>query len=88
MNNLGNNVSIVNVYRKVSNMTKPFWGVTANRIKQLDNEPIDYYVQFDYPDGCIVLTSSQIKDILINKLIAHDGDYKINLSDLRTIHVK
>lgn len=80
---LGKNVHQVNMYRKISNLPQPFWGVTANRINQLNNEPIDYYVQFDYPGGSIVLTSSQLNNLLKNKSVAQDGDYKIVLSDLQ-----
>ncbi|WMJ77551.1 MULTISPECIES: hypothetical protein [unclassified Sedimentibacter] len=80
---LGKNVTQANVYRKVSNLSKPFWGLTKNRIDQLDKEGYDYYVRLDYPAGSIVLTSDQVKTLVSKKVVAKDGDYKITLSDFR-----
>ncbi|MEG0178182.1 MAG: hypothetical protein RR612_08870 [Oscillospiraceae bacterium] len=81
---LGKNVSKVNmnVYRKVSNITPPFWGVTASRIDQLETEEEDFYVEFVYNKGSITLTSGQIKTLLSTKKVNKDGDFKIVLKDL------
>ena len=85
MGNLGNNVSVANVYTKISNMDKPFWGLTKNRINQLIAEELDFYIRFNYMDGSITLTSTQVETLLKNKKVASDGDYKINLDDLKRI---
>jgi len=80
---LGKNVTQANIYRKVSNLDKPFWGLTKNRLDQLDKEPNDYYVRLDYPGGSIVLTSDEVKTLVSNKQVAQDGDYKMTLSDFK-----
>lgn len=79
--NLGKNVSQANIYHKVSSLSKPFWGLTKNRIDQLEKEPNDYYVRLEHPNGSIVLTSGEVKALISKKQVAQDGDYKITLSD-------
>ncbi len=89
---MGNNISLVidpsgtsfYLYRKVSNANPPFWGITKNRIDQLNSAAYDYKVQFDFFEKSIILTSKQIKDITSNKNVAGDGDYKIKLADLKS----
>jgi len=78
---LGKNVTQANIYRKVSNLNNPFWGLTKNRLDQLENDGCDYYVRLDYPNGSIVLTSNEVKALISKKSVAQDGDYKITLSD-------
>ena len=85
MSDLGKNVSKQHVYRKVSTLKVPFWGITKNRLEQLDADDLDYSVQFDYPDGSIVLTSEQVKDMISGKKVADDGDYKISLNDIEKV---
>ena len=51
---LGKNVSKENIYRKISNIEPPFWGLTKNRIEQLEAEEEDFYVRFDYNGGSIL----------------------------------
>ena len=79
---LGKNVSKTNTYEKKSNLSTPFWGLTKNRLDQLDAEPEDYNVRLDYPNGHITLSSQQVKDLLSNKKVAGDGDYKVNSEDI------
>lgn len=83
----GNNVFPANIYRKISTLDKPFWGLTKNRLDQLDADSHDYYVQFDYPSGSIVLTSDQVQQLLSGKKPAYDGDFKIVMSDLARFDV-
>lgn len=84
MSNLGKNVKDAKIYTKISNLEPPFWGITQNRLKQLKDEK-DFYVRFDYPKGSIVLTSDQIEELIKDKNVAQDGDYKIVLKDLKEI---
>lgn len=85
MGKFGTNVFQVNIYKKVSNLDEPFWGLTKNRLDQLAADAQDYCVQFDYPDGSIVLTSAQVSQLVKNKNVATDGDYKISLSDIEQV---
>lgn len=84
MSDLGKNITNAKIYTKISNLEQPFWGMTKNRLEQLKQEE-DFYVRFDYPKGSIVLTSEQIEELIKDKNVAQDGDYKIVLKDLKDI---
>lgn len=82
----GKNVRSVNVYHKVSNLKKPFWGLTKNRLDQLKKAPNDYCVVLEHLGGKIILTSQAVDNLIKTKKVANDGDYKIKMRDLDNLH--
>lgn len=80
---LGKNVTLANIYCKTSNLPKPFWGLTKNRLDQLKVAGKDYYVILKYRGGQIILTSDKVDKLISKKNAANDGDYKIHFSDVK-----
>ncbi len=80
---LGKNVKKINLYEKCSRIEPAFWGLTENRLKQLQAEPEEYQVKLDHNKGSFLFTSQQIWKLLEGKSPAGDGDYKITISDVK-----
>lgn len=85
---LGKNVTLANIYCKTSNLPKPFWGLTKNRLNQLRIAGKDYYVILKYRGGKIILTSDDVDELISKKNAAKDGDYKITFSDVKKFDKK
>ena len=72
------------VYVKESNANPPIWGLTSNRIDQLNESKKVWFVIFLHTtlEKVYLLSSNDIKGLVTNKNVAGDGDFKINLKDV------
>lgn len=90
---LGKNVTTkeFHVYSKISRSNRPFWGLTKNRLDQLDQafrqQGIDYMIELiSTATGTkFLLTSRQTKAMLRKKFPANDGDYKLTMKDMKAL---
>lgn len=92
--NLGKNIFEVkdsqgnvvkNLYIKISKLKKPFWGLTNNRIIELQNQLVDYDVILISLNEIRVISSQNIRMLIQTLNIASDGDYKLNYNDIKNI---
>ena len=72
------------LYVKESNIISPFWGLTENRIKELEKgkSTCDYHVILLHNKGFYSIPGLKLNDYLSNKKLAKDGAYKINQKEL------
>ncbi len=73
------------LYIKESNSTPCFWGITANRIAELNASGLNWIaiLLLRSPHISLVFTSKEIRELIsTNKIrLASDGDYKVNERD-------
>ncbi|KLU52976.1 hypothetical protein EL84_11360 [Paenibacillus sp. VT-400] len=81
-------INIVVYVKESNNLKEPFWGITENVLKNLEEEVLPWYVVFidTSKNQTFVLTEKMIRSITREKKI-YSGDYKIHEIDVSNYKV-
>lgn len=75
----------INYYEKVYGGfgNRPFWGLTYNVLNRLNDDDKPYIIKLVWTGhGGILIDKIELNRILKDKVVADDGDYKIQYGDL------